>query len=223
MSIVGAVSALTGSNAHNLGIKTNEEISRIATQTKNSFLLYHVLMNQMSINFYFREYAQVIEIYEKNEIIGVKRIIDFMRVFFVGISALSLARDTHQAKWKDIGERCIQTMTNLASHFEWNFLNKLHLLRAELHYLNGDLDAAEIAFMTSIATAHRHKFIHEEALAAELYGIFLIENKCFDRGVEQLKTSLSNYAKWGADIKVKSLESFLEFVKDASRGCWNWN
>lgn len=59
---------------------------------------------------------------------------------------------------------------------------KSQLLSAELHYLNGDLGAAEIAYKKSIASAHSHKFLHEEALAYELYGVFLIENKFIDRG-----------------------------------------
>lgn len=66
----------------------------------------------------------------------------------------------------------------------WNFQNQAELLQAEWYYTTGDLDAAESLYKSSIVTAHDRKFIHEEATALELFGIYLTENGEVDRGIE---------------------------------------
>ena len=63
-----------------------------------------------------------------------------------------------------------------------------------------------------IYTYKDHKFIQEEALACELYGIYFIENKRVAEGVEQLQIAVKKYQQWGA-LK-KSLD-VIEFAAEA--------
>ncbi|KAL7538350.1 hypothetical protein ACHAXR_011289 [Thalassiosira sp. AJA248-18] len=100
-------------------------------------------------------------------------------------------------------------MSNLALVSEWNWLNKSLLLKAELHYLNGSYQSAENAYKASITSAREHKMINEEALANELYGIFCIENKMVDKGIEQLHTAVDKYKEWGANKKADDLQLFI--------------
>ena len=87
-----------------------------------------------------------------------------------------------------------------------------HILKAELHYLNGNIDAAQTEYLVSIKAAHEHKYLHYEALAYELHGMFLIENSMPDEGVGQLKVALDKYKLWGANRKVKELEDFMDVI-----------
>ena len=100
----------------------------------------------------------------------------------------------------------------MTQYSTWNFENKLSLLQAELHYLNGCLEIAELSYQAAIVSAHDHKFFHEEALARELYGIFLLENKMAEKGMEELQMAINQYKKWGAMRKVDDLKDFMELL-----------
>ena len=86
------------------------------------------------------------------------------------------------------------------------------MLQAELHYLEGDLESAEAFYKASIKSARHHKFIHEEALACELYGIFCIENHAVDKGLKQLHIAPDKYKQWGAIKKANKLLLFIDRV-----------
>ena len=57
-----------------------------------------------------------------------------------------------------------------------------------------------------------HKFIQEEALVCELYGIYLIENKRVAEGVEQLQIAVKKYQQWGALKKSLDVIDFASEV-----------
>ena len=101
-------------------------------------------------------------------------------------------------------------MTNMVQYSEWNFRNKLNLLEAQFHYLEGRNSLAEISFKAAIVSAHEHGFYHEEALACELYGVFLIDTKNLAVGIEQLQLSVYNYLLWGAQNKATDVKDLIE-------------
>lgn len=145
MSVYDACTALTGISDKN--IKTNAELAQIATEKKNSYLLFHVRLNQMYAHIYNREYIPVLELAEHYQGQEAKRVGDVLYAFFVGIAALSVARDiTRQNQWRQLGERQaivmdqlvkmrelvkrqVITMDHHVKHSTWNFLNKVRLLR----------------------------------------------------------------------------------------------
>jgi len=207
---------MIGCKTNSTEIKTNTQLCEMAKLMKNRLLLSHVHLSMMLVHFYRREYMSVLELNEQHGAEGVKQILDFFRVFFSGVSAMNLARHTAargSKKLRGMGEKCTKIMTQLCYHSSWNFENKLHLLQAELHYLNEDIVAANTSYTNSIASAREHQFLHEEALAYELHGIFLIENKLVDMGMEQLMMSATKYAEWGAEMKVRDVVSFMDLVK----------
>ncbi|KAL7533852.1 hypothetical protein ACHAXR_005484 [Thalassiosira sp. AJA248-18] len=179
-------------------IKTYVELNEIGEQTNNALILLYVFMSQIFSSFWFRDYFAVVKLCENRPLPNHKRAFDVMRYFYEGIASLSIARRTHQPRLRIIGEDTVKNMSNWALVNEWNFLNKSQLLKAELHYLNRDYQSAEDAYNASIKSAREHKFIHEEALANELYGIFCIENKMTGKGIEQLHIAVDKYKQWGA-------------------------
>jgi len=191
-------------------IKSYEELSQIGEQSRNSRLLYNVFMSQIFQNFWSRDYVAVVKLCEKQPPSKYKHILEVMRCFFEGIASMSLARHTHQFKWRVIGEEAVKNMAKLEMINKWTFENKSKLLQAELHYLDGHLNSAEVAYKASIVSAREHKFLHEEALAYELYGIFCMENQMVDQGVEQLNIALDKYKEWGAMKKAEELQHFID-------------
>eukprot|EP01083_Nonionella_stella_P224470 799006_1 len=111
-----------------------------------------------------------------------------------------------------MGEKAVIIMAKSEIISKWNFENKSKLVQAELYYLDGDLESAEIAYNSSIMSAREHKFINEEALACELYGTFFVENGMVSKGTVQLNLALDKYKKWGAMKKANELQKFIDLV-----------
>jgi len=128
-------------------------------------------------------------------------------------AALNLARDTKQRKWREIGEKAVQSITQWAQYSSWNFENKQLLLQAELHYLNGRHMMAELVYALSITSAREHKFLGEEAMSNELFGIYLVENDKVDCGIQQLEMSYKKYMQWGAFNKARAVEALIDGVQ----------
>ncbi len=73
-------------------MKHNEELFHIAEKTNNSFLMQQVIVGQMYIACYFRNYSSVLDFGEKYRMhsreesnMGARRGLDVFRVFFEGI------------------------------------------------------------------------------------------------------------------------------------------
>ena len=98
-----------------------------------------------------------------------------------------------------------------------NFENRRLLLQAELHYLNGQLEAAEEAYQASAKSAREHKFFGEEACAYELYGVFCVENGMLEKGLTQLRIAVGKYEEWGARRKANEVQLFADSVGGAAK------
>jgi len=218
MSCFSSCTALIGNGGSitlhsRIKVKTNDELCQIAKETQNSYLMLYVIVNQLFEHCYFRQYSHAVLLVETAQINHTaKRAMDFIVVFYGGLSALCMARDTKQTKWKEIGECSIKAMLQLEECSTWNFENKLLLLRAQLHQLHGHHVMAEIAYRGSISSALEHRFMHEEALACELYGIYFLENKQVHKGLEQLRHAVYKYQQWGATKKADDVKEFMELI-----------
>ena len=101
--------------------------------------------------------------------------------------------------------RSIQAWSKMGS--EWNGENKALLLEAEYHFATGNIVKAETAYNQSIQSAVKHNFIHERALACELFGLFCIEKGDVTKGNELLQQASELYLNWGATKKAQMLRS----------------
>jgi len=242
---------LIGNNDFDVGIemKTNKELHQIAERTQSSSLMHQVSINRMHVHCYFREYLSCASLAGNHQISQTgKRTLDFFLAFYAGIgecsifcwkniiivgtlgliscmyftAAFNLARDAKpEKKWREIGQKAVQSIAQLVQYSNWNFENKQFLLQAELNYLDGRYVMAELAYESSILSARDHKFIGEEAMAYELFGIYLVENKKIDRGVEQLEMSYKKYTQWGAFRKAMDVRNIIELVKPVMLQCDN--
>ncbi len=97
-------------------------------------------------------------------------------------------------------------MESWSHQCQWNFENKLLLLKAERSFSSGDITGDETFYQLSIKSAQDHKFIHEEALAHELFGHFNMENGKSSIGQNHLDTACELYKKWGAYRKAESMK-----------------
>jgi hypothetical protein len=133
-------------------------------------------------------------------------------IFFEGLTCFQLARQTNideRSKWIEKGETVLEKMKLWSQHSSWNWENKMLLLEAEkMHTLN-DFDSAASFYERSIRSAREHKFIHEEAIASELAGIFFLERGLREKSLHLFLHSIWSYKTWGALAVAKRVETFI--------------
>eukprot|EP00986_Skeletonema_menzelii_P013040 scaffold7396_cov127-Skeletonema_menzelii.AAC.3 len=159
---------------------TESEFERKMSET-NLHLLKVVHFNKMYVGFMFRKYNEVKQLavaYDAIQQLPFSSILisHSMHVFYGGLINFWIARTTMEVTWFDRGEKAIQKMRSYAQCSLWNFENKLFLLQAEQCFYLEDFDSAKRFYDAAILSAKEHKFLHEEALACELAGHFMLES-----------------------------------------------
>jgi len=136
--------------------------------------------------------------------------------FYEALITFYFMRQTGEERYWVRGENALLKIREWSIHSDWNFKNKLLLVEAEMHNTRKDFHKAASCYEASIRAAQEHKFIHEEAIAIELAGIFFL-----DRGLHQLslsffEDSIECYEKWGAYAVAKRIKNRIrdEFVTD---------
>lgn len=103
-------------------------------------------------------------------------------------------------------------MKEWAVHSDWNCKNKLLLMEAEYYNTTKDFDQATVCYEASIKAACEHKFIHEEALASELAGVFFLKIGQYEKAHFYFNRSVDCYLEWGAFAVARRIEVGLEQV-----------
>ena len=130
-------------------------------------------------------------------------------IFFEGLACFQLARQSNNdERWKN-GETVLEKMKLWSQHSTWNFENKMLLLEAEKMHTLGDFDNAASLYERSIQSAREHKFIHEEAIASELAGLFFLERGLREKSLHLFLHSIWGYKEWGALAVAKRVETFI--------------
>jgi len=207
---------MTGRYEDEEGLKSYDELEAIGRRTNSNLLLWRTFVSQIGNHFYDRNWIKVIQLVAKQPPSKFNRIAATGCAFFEGTAALNLARQTRDPKWRRVGEDAMKQLEKWTKTSKWNFESKFHILQAELHYLNKDLESAKLAYKAAIVSAGEHKFVNEEALAHELFGIFLVENGMAERGMEQFKLAHAKYIQWGALKKAEKLMEFMGIVSPSS-------
>jgi len=133
-------------------------------------------------------------------------------LFFEGLASFLLARqtcDSERTRWIDKGDKVLTKMKYWSEHSSWNWESKVILLEAEKTYTVGNSEQAASLYERAIRLAHEHKFIHDEAIASELAGIFFSERGLRMRAEALLLHSIQCYKTWGALAVAKRVELFI--------------
>jgi predicted ATPase/signal transduction histidine kinase/CheY-like chemotaxis protein len=136
--------------------------------------------------------------------------------FYASLSKLRLAgkQDTEERrKTINLVDSYLQLVKVWSGFVPSTFQHKYELITAERARLTGDLDAALSHYEHAISGARTNGFIHEEALANELYGRFWIERDNVRFAGPLMGEAHRLYQKWGALAKAEHLtERYPEWV-----------
>jgi len=131
-------------------------------------------------------------------------------VFYDGLINFYFMGQTGISSYLERGEHAISKMSEWVRHSDWNFRNKLLLMQAEFYRITKDVKKAAVCYEASIVAARDHKFIHEEAMANELAGIFYLELGLRRKSYPYFKQSIVCYQKWGAPAITRRIEAMIE-------------
>jgi tetratricopeptide (TPR) repeat protein len=176
-------------------------------------LLHHALSNRLVGSaqqcyfdrlmhaFWSKNYIEAAEYAEKyRECHQMTIFPDLFQTFYQGISAFHLARlqDDKSRKWKAIGKNALSKYQTWVKYSDWNWENKMLLLEAESHACEGEVEMARSKYQASVDSAQKHRFVHEEGLAREMFGMYYEESGNKEEAMQQYAHARSCYQKWGA-------------------------
>lgn len=199
------------------GTKGNELALIKAFDRKEFMVAERIVVLQLAESVIFRRYEdgekivlQYREFFDAHQLDGPFN--NIYRNFFTGLIALNLMRnnDNQEADWITVGKNVIQKMDDWTKECKWNFENKALLLRAEMSYSTGDFDKASEEYILSIRAAREHRFLHEEALACELFSVYLYERGMHQKSLNFLTHSIKCYEQWGAIAVARILKAGIE-------------
>lgn len=97
-----------------------------------------------------------------------------------------------------------------SEHSSWNWENKRLLLEAESLFTTGEYDQVRSLYDSAVLSAREHKFVHEEAIASELAGIFFYKTGHRQESFSHLMHSINCYNKWGAHAVARRVETVIQ-------------
>ena len=104
----------------------------------------------------------------------------------------------------------IATMREKEAICAHNFRNKRLLLEAEKFSFAGEIEDAEVAYLSAIEAARKARFVHEQGLACELAAAHYSRNSSEDnRRRSLLQQALECYRNWGCKPRVEYIEKMI--------------
>ncbi|MCL6259022.1 AAA family ATPase [Aquiflexum sp. TKW24L] len=98
-------------------------------------------------------------------------------------------------------------------HNEDNFIHRLEMMKAEYHWLLNDMDLVVKHFSNAIRYARKNKFIHDEAMAWERFGVFYQSQNQSEVAQFYFSNAYKAYSKWGAKAKLEQMkEMYAGFI-----------
>lgn len=129
--------------------------------------------------------------------------------FMMCLAEMIVARETKSRSHLRAANRSLRRLKKWTEYASTSWLNRMHLILAEHDALQGRHEQATRYFFSSIEHAERHGWIHEQALALERAGIYLIETSQMDKGLDCLYRSRGLYETWGCVVKCNTITQFI--------------
>lgn len=182
-------------------INNCDDLTRYAVVNGRSSLLQVIYFNRLFAAFFFGRYNDAAELAKRYR--NLRRCYvpthDIFHAFYEGLTAFKLARTSKDSsRWVELGMKSVESYQDWVNHSSWNFKNKLCLLEAELYFCKDDFEKAKEKYKEAIEYSRRHKFVHEEGLALELFGSFHEFCKNNDEYRKCMASARTCYEKWEA-------------------------
>lgn len=185
---------------------------------KISILMFIVDFSKLILNYLFKRYTEAIDyaiLAEKNTITMVSSVTIPQHNFYYSLSLIAdyvNVSSSQQKVYLNQVELNQAQMKEWAVHCPSNYQNKYELVEAEKFRILGKYWEAMQFYDAAIKNASENEFILELALASELAGEFYLSQDKTKIAKLYLSDAYYAYKKWGANAKVKHLESQYPYL-----------
>ncbi|WP_127083536.1 trifunctional serine/threonine-protein kinase/ATP-binding protein/sensor histidine kinase [Dulcicalothrix desertica] len=185
---------------------------------KISILMFIVDFSKLILNYLFKRYTEAIEyalLAEKNTMTMVSSVTIPQHNFYYSLSLIANYVNVcslQQEVYLNQIELNQAQMKDWAAHCPSNYQNKYELVEAEKSRILGKYWEAMQFYDAAIKNASENEFILELALAYELAGEFYLSQDKPKIAKLYLSDAYYAYKKWGANAKVKHLESQYPYL-----------
>lgn len=178
----------------------NHDLLKVTIKHDNMFVLHTLNLFQTVKEFVFHNMDKALQCtdmyFEHFGVDGMQmRYMYIYNVFYGGLINFHFAGKTGNEQYCNHGKLALSQMNDWMCHSDWNFQNKYHLMNAEYHKISNNFPVAAMCYDASIEATKKHKFIHEEAMANKLAGMFYLEQGNHWKSLACLKQSMVCYVK----------------------------
>ncbi len=204
------------------GEKYNEdEMIPYHEKDKDDTSLFMIYLDKLTLAYYFNRYNQALPILEKANKYkkGVAGLLMSANLKF--LESLTLLANYHQSdkkrrkKARQTIQKNLRQFQKWANHAPVNFKGQLKLIEAEKEGTYGKESLANACYEEAINLCQQNGFLHEEALANELFGKRWIKKRNKRIATIYLNNAYNLYNQWGAAAKASTLQkNFPDIIQN---------
>jgi PAS domain S-box-containing protein len=185
--------------------------------------IFYVYFNKLLLGYLFSEYAQAVENADFAEryvlrVAGTALVPVYY--FYDSLARLAMYLESEVLVQEEILQKVAtsqEKMKQWARHSPMNYLHKFLLVQAEMARVSSQLLEAEEFYEQAIQGARENDYLQEEALAYELAAKFYLARSREKIAQTYMKEAHYCYERWGANAKVKELETrYSQFFPQSS-------
>jgi len=189
-------------------VMQQDDLLRKSEENKDYLLKSTINFHQIWAAFYFGdlEYAgALVKDIQNIQSTNVGSFLVWRCALFDGLTAFALARKHQSYKWKKHAAKVTSKVRRWVEKGNVNCKHILFMFEGEMAALKGKNETVREKYSAAISTAARFGFIHDRALANELFGIHMLEIGETYFAAHCLKSACELYSRWGATAKEKHL------------------
>ncbi len=190
-----------------------EDKLAFARQINDLAEVFRILIYKAWLRFLFDQRAAAVELFRETESYLLYSVGHYLIPLFHFYDTLANAAVFRQQTAEDqrrILERIdgnLEQIETWVAYAPMNHQHKKDLMEAEKARLEGRYWQAVALYEQAIQGAKQNEFLHEEALAVELYAKFWLEQGHRETGLAFIRRAESLYSLWGAAAKVNQLQA----------------
>eukprot|EP00566_Odontella_aurita_P003865 CAMPEP_0113558968 /NCGR_PEP_ID=MMETSP0015_2-20120614/18641_1 /TAXON_ID=2838 /ORGANISM="Odontella" /LENGTH=1247 /DNA_ID=CAMNT_0000460563 /DNA_START=110 /DNA_END=3853 /DNA_ORIENTATION=- /assembly_acc=CAM_ASM_000160 len=188
-----------------------KEIMKDANDNKNDVVRSIIYVMKLILSYHFNNYEVAAKMAVKSRVANMSLGHyggQVVQRFYDGLSALSVRGVSLKQRRRSlsIALRSLKQMKKFARRCEDNCCHKVLFLKAELAAFRGRKSDAAEYYVRAIGRAGESGFIHEQALACERAGLYMLSHGEQVLASEHIKQARELYFQWGARAKVDQLD-----------------
>jgi histidine kinase len=172
----------------------------------------YIFLSQIFLALFTNQYQEAVRIARKlqnhnNISFGANEV--QYSAFMTCLAEVIAARETKSRGHVRAGDLALRRLKRWTRYAPDGWRNRIYLIEAERDALRGRHEAAIRNFFSSVEFAERHCWVHEQALALERAGIFLLEVQQMSKALECLYRARDLYETWGCVVKCNIITELI--------------